>query len=328
MDTLRHHAERLRLASLLEVAPERLACLDAIDTEEITALHDACRAALHEAHRPLYQRLARSSRLLPATLSARIAEQVLGPLLSAHAATEMSVPATMALCRHLSPGFMAQVTPFMDVDRIAELTMALPLEQVESCTRELLARGEYMTLGRMVDRTPAAIVERLCAGLLMPRDLLRTALFVEDDSRLLLLLEQVPPSALVTLVEAAADPAQDLLPHGLYLLRRLPPVWQRRLVDTALVAGDGLLSQVLRETQRLGLWKSVVPLAAMLDRNGRRQILGLSAWRDLALVAAALGQAAAPGQRPHVMGIVSEAEPGQRERLLAVLLRAAPDASP
>lgn len=326
MDSLRHHAERLRLASLLEVDPARLDCLQVIDTAELIALHDACRSALHDAHRPLYQRLARSSRLLPASLSARIAEHVLGPLLSAHTATEMSVPATMALCRHLSPAFMAQVTPFMVVDRIAELTLALPLEQVEACTVELLARGEYMTLGRMVDRTPAAIVQRLCAALLKPTDLLRTALFIEDAARLLLLLEQIPPSGLVALVEAATDPAQDLLPHGLYLLRRLPPVWQRRLVDTALVAGDGLLSQLLRETHRRGLWTHVVPLAALLDRNGRRQLLGLSAWRDPALLAAVLGQAATPGQRPHVMGVVAEAEAGQRERLLAALLRAAPEA--
>lgn len=325
MDVLRHHAERLRLAALLEVEPDCLPCVDDIDARELAALNDACRAALHEAHRPLYQRLARSSRLLPASLSAWIAEHVLGPLLAAHTASEMSVPATMAMCRHLSSRFMAEVTSHMDLDRVTELAIALPLSQVEACTRELLARGEYMTLGRMVDRAPIAIIERLAAIFLAPADLLRTALFIEDGRRLLFLVEQIPPAALATLVETATDPRQGLLPHGLYLLRRMPPVWQRRVVDTALVAGDPLLSRFLQETQRLGLWSSALPLAALLDRNGRRQVLGLSAWRDQALRKAALAQAAAPGQRPHILGIVSEAESPLREQLIAELLRTAPE---
>lgn len=326
MDTLRGHAERLRIAALLEVEPDRLACLQDLSAHELVALHDACRAALHEAHRPLYQRLARSSRLLPASLSAWIAEHTLGPLLAAHTAAEMSVPATMAMCRHLSARFMAEVTPHLELDRVTELTVALPMAQVEACTRELLARREYMTLGRMVDRMPPAITERLAGTLLAPDDLLRAALFIEDGDRLLLLVEQMPPHALVALVETATDPLQGLLPHGLYLLRRLPPVWQRRFIDTALVGGDELLSRLLQETHRRGLWSGVIPLAALLDRNGRRQVLGLSAWRDGALRRAALAQATVPGQRPHVLGIVAEAESPQRERLLAALLRAAPEA--
>ena len=216
----------------------------------------------------------------------------------------------------------------MDLDRVTELTIALPMPQVEACTRELLARRDYMTLGRMVDRTPPAITERLASAFFAPVDLLRVALFVEEGSRLLLLLEYMPPSAIVALVRAATDPREGLLPHGLYLLRRLPPVWQRRLVYTAPVAGDELLSRLMHATHRRGLWSNVVPLAALLDRNGRRQVLALSAWRDKGLRNAALAQAAIPGQRPHIVGIVSEAESPLRERLLAALVQAAPELQP
>lgn len=324
MDALRLHAERVRLAALLEVDVDRLPTLDGLDCREIARLHDGVRAALHEAHRGLYQRLARSSRLLPASLSAWIAEHTLGAFLSAHTATEMSVPATMALCRHLSPRFMAEVTPHMELDRIADLSAALPLAQVQACTRELLARGEYMTLGRMVDRTPIPITEKLAIAFASPADLLRIALFVEDSDRLLVLLEHLPPASLAALVQTATDPGQGLLPNGLYLLRRVSPVWQRRLVDTALVAGDALLTRLLRETHRRGLWESVVPLAALLDRQGRRQVLALSAWRDEALLDGALRQAGRPEQRAHILGILGELPPAQREQLLARLLGTTP----
>lgn len=323
MPALRQTAERHRLARLLEVPPERVDFLKSLDSNELASLYEACRRALVDAHRPLFQRLARSSHLLPAALSAWIAEHTLGPLLAARISDEMSVPATLALCQHLSPAFMAEVTLHMDLERLDDIALALPLENIHAVTHELLARGEYMMLGELVDRMPAGIVEAVTKEIRATEGLLRTSLFIREPARLMALLGQLPPAAIGGLVQAAADPAQGLMPHGLFLLQRATPAWQRRLIDTALVEGRKLLTNCIREVQRLGLWASAVPLVALMDSAARRQLLALPVWaEDAALLANALRQAADPRLRPHVLGLLAELSPAAREQALAMLAQA------
>ena len=322
MSTLRQHAERHRLARLLEVPPERLDFLRLLESGELASLHQACRLALRDAHRPLFRRLARSSRLLPATLTAWIAEHSLGALLAARIAGEMSIPATLTLCQHLSSAFMAEVTLHMDMERLTDLAQALPMEDVHDIAHELLARGEYMALGELVDRMPPGIIHRVAAEITRGEDLLRTSLFIGDTARLMALLGQLPPAAIGRLVRAAADPALGLMPQGLLLLQRVTPAWQRRLVDTALVEGQDVLTGSVHEVRRLGLWADAVPLVALMDRAARHKLLGLPVWEDSAVLADALRQAADPGLRPHVLGLLTELPPAARERALAVLARA------
>lgn len=321
MPALRQRAERQRLARLLEVPLERLDFLRTLSTSELAGLHRACRNVLRDAQQPLFRRLARSSRLLPAALSAWIAEHALGALLAARVAGELSVPATLALCQHLSPAFMAEVTLHMNIESLDDLARALPAQDLIAVTHELLARGEFLTLGELVDRMPAGLIEAVAPDITATEGLLHTSFFITETARLMTLLGQLSPAAIGRLVRAAADPAQGLMPQGLFLLERVTPTWQRRLVDTALAEGDEVLIHCVREVQRLDLWASAVPLVALMDRAARCKLLALPVWNDTDLLASALRQAADPGLRPHVMGLLMELPPPARERALAALAR-------
>lgn len=319
MKRLHQHAERLRLARLLDEPPERLDFLRELSAPELAALHGACRTALLTPHRALYQRLAHVSKLLPTSLTAYIAEHTLGPLLCARIAAEMSVPRTLALCQHLSPPFMAAVTLHMDMDCLADLAAELPLESLRSIARELVARGEFITMGELVDFLPPGLTTRIATEIASGEVMLRISLFIKSPARLQSVLEQLPLSELGALARAAGDSRLGLLPQALSLLQRITPIWQRRLIDTAIAEGEATLANLVLETDRLDLWSAALPFSNLLDRAAQHKLLALRVWKDEALLARALGNARNPATRPFLQALLAALPAEALERTLAVM---------
>lgn len=321
MNSLLQHAERLRLARLFEESPDRLDFLSELSAVELATLHGACRAVLLAPHRALYQRLAHVSKLLPTTLTAYIAEHTLGPMLCARISAEMSVPRTMTLCQHLSPSFMAAVTLHMDMASLADLAPALPSESLRSITRELVARGEFITLGELVDSLPPGITTRIAAEIASGEVMLRISLFIQSPARLQSVLEQLPLSELGALARAAADSRLGLLPQALSLLQRITPIWQHRLIDTAIAEGEATLANLVLETDRQDLWSAALPFSSLLDRAAQQQLLSLQVWKDEELLVRALGNARDPAARPYLQALLAQLPAESLECAMAVMAR-------
>lgn len=322
MPALRLHAEQLRLARLLGVAPDALRFLRELDASALAELHDASRAVLLARHRPLFRRVASASKLLPVALSAWIAEQALGPLLCARIAGELSVAGTLALCRHLPAPFMADVSLHMESSALLELAQHLPDATLQEITGTLLARGEYLILGELVDTLPIALIHRIATQFCSAEEVLRATQFVEQPLRLEALIGMLPGAEQQRLARLAADPGQGLMKAALSLLHRLPPGWQRRLLDTAVADGDATLEALVREVDRLGVWADALPLAALLDRAGKWKLLQLPLWREDALRSRALVHATRPGLMPYARSLFAALAPEERERALKALARA------
>lgn len=322
MPALRHHAESRRLARELGVPADRLRFLREVEAADVAALHLACRDLLRSRHRPLYRRLARTSRLLPVSLAAWIAEHTLGPLLCARIAAEMGIPATALLCQHLSPLFMAEVCPYMDIDTLSRLTLQLPRDTLRQIARHLIERGEHIVLGELADTLPDELLQRMAESFGNADTVLRISLFMTKSERIELLLSLLPLDELPALSRVAADPRRALLPEALSLLQRVSPEWRRRLLDAAIADGDPTLENLLREVDRLGLWRDAVPLTSLLDRAGRWKLLQLPLWRNAELRRRALRQAARPLLLPHARVLLGTLPPGERERALHALDKA------
>lgn len=322
MPALRHHAESRRLAHELGVTVDRLRFLRDVDAADVAALHLACRDLLRSRHRPLYRRLARTSRLLPVSLAAWIAEHTLGPLLCARIAAEMGIPATALLCQHLSPPFMAEVCPYMDLDTLSRLTLQLPRDTLRQIARHLIERGEFIVLGEMADTLPDDLLRRMAESFGTAEILLQISLFMEQADRIEFLLSLLPLEELPALARVAADPQRGLLPEALSLLHRVSPAWRRRLLDAAIADGDAALVNVLREVDRLGQWRNALPLTSLLDRAGRWKLLQLPLWQNADLRRRALRQAATPLLLPHARILLGTLPPGERERALHALDKA------
>lgn len=322
MPALRHLAESRRLARVLGVPLDRLRFLREVSAADVAALHIECRDLLRARHRTLYRRLARTSRLLPVSLAAWIAEHTLGPMLCARISTEMSTSATALLCQHLSPAFMAQVCPHMDIDTLSGLAAELPAGQLREIARLLLANNEYIILGELADTLPEEQLQRMVDAFGAADILLPLSLFMERPDRIEFLLSQLPAQSLPNLAHVAAEPRRGLLPEALALLHRVSPIWKRRLLDAAIADGEGTLEALVKEVDRQSLWRGALPLLALLDRAGSRKLLHLPLWRDAALRQRALRQAATPLLLPHARVLLTTLPPGERERALHALEQA------
>ena len=83
---LQGRAEILKLARMLGPRPSELAYLEAVGLADLRALREQTVEVLWDADGATMSRLAAASKLLPAALTATIAQRAFGPLLAARMA--------------------------------------------------------------------------------------------------------------------------------------------------------------------------------------------------------------------------------------------------
>ncbi|WP_020662261.1 hypothetical protein [Amycolatopsis benzoatilytica] len=208
--------EILKLARVLGVDPERLGYLADVDSYEVRLLREQVSTTLFDANLVVLERMALASRLLPASVLAKIAEKVFGPLLCARIAGLVDVARGVDVAKRLSPKFLASVATELDPRRATAIIIRIPVPTVVAVAEELTRREDWITLGRFVDHLPDETVRR-CVRLLDDAGLLRTAYVLDDQRRIDHVLGLLGEQRLPGLVRTAAGddtlwaPAVDLL---------------------------------------------------------------------------------------------------------------------
>jgi hypothetical protein len=257
-DALQARAEILKLARILERDPDQLAYLEVLSLEDLRSLRDRITEYLWSAHGGTLNRLAAASRLLPAAVSATISERAFGPLLSARMAGLIEPARAVDIAGRLSPEFLADVAVELDPRRASAVIAGISPRQIALVTRELLAREEYVTMGRFVghlkDAAIVAAVDEMDDG-----ELLRVAFVLEQKQRLDRLVELLPERRLATIVQAASD--EGLWVEALDLLDNLGVQRRDELVAAAVeldgAALEGLIAAVIEHE----LWEEVLVIA-------------------------------------------------------------------
>lgn len=210
--------EILKLARVLDVDPARLDYLADVDQGEVRLLREQMTTTLFDANLVVLERMALASKLLPAGVTAKIAEKVFGPLLCARIAGLVDVSRGVDVAKRLSPKFLASVAAELDPRRATSIITRIPVTTVVAVAEELTRREDWITLGRFVGHLPDDTVRR-CVGLLDDAGLLRTAYVLDDPTRIDHMLSLLGEDRLPSLVRAAAAdeslwaPALDVLAH-------------------------------------------------------------------------------------------------------------------
>src|SRR5699024_9771775 len=106
-EELAKRAELLKLARILNTEPDALAFLQPHAAGQLRMLREAVTDGLFQKFRPRFAGFARMSSLLPLKISARVSEQVLGPMLSGRIASEMKPERAIELAKRLPDEFLA-----------------------------------------------------------------------------------------------------------------------------------------------------------------------------------------------------------------------------
>ncbi len=190
-DALRARAEVRKLAQILGREPATVAYLEQVPLEDLRRLREQVTEVLWSADGHALSRLAAASRLLPVGVSATITQRAFGPLLTARMAAELEPGRAVDVATKLPPSFLADVAIELDPRRASEVIAQIPPDHIAGVTRELVAREEYVTMGRFVGHlSDDALAAALSA--MDDRGLLEVLLVLEEPDRLEAVIASLP----------------------------------------------------------------------------------------------------------------------------------------
>lgn len=276
MSDLLTNAELIKLSRALGATPEAVDFLRPHGHLALRRLTERVTAALFDEHRTAFQRLADASRVLPASLVAKISELVFGPMLSARVSGLLSPARAIEVAEKLRTPFLADVCVELDPRSASELLALMPNRIVVEVAKLLLARHEYVTMGRFVDDLPDDAIRAVMDRLDEDAALVRIASFVERRDRLIELLEMVPPDRLRRLVATVASGGPEVQRAGLAMMSQLSSRQQGRIGDIAIELGADTLVALINAASREGaaeVIRTVLQHLAAKSRSALDKIL-------------------------------------------------------
>lgn len=253
---------------MLGVAPDSLAYLEAVHTDELRALRDQVIDVMFNVNRRQLKNIAAASRVVPGALSAKIAERALGPLLCARVAGIVDAARAVDIAKRLPPAFLADVAVELDPRRATDVITRIPAARIAEVTSELARRGETVTMGRFVGRLGDDAL-RAAVDRLDDEALLQIAFVIEDKDRLDHVVSMLAHERLTGIVRAAAE--AGLWPEALDFLSHLGPEQFDRIVAAAPAAGiEEHVPEIRRAAEATRLEETGRDLLARLEEGRLR----------------------------------------------------------
>lgn len=217
MTTSDVRVEITRLASLLRTSEDALSFLDGQDHAVLRELRETLTDRLFDANREILVGLARTTKIVPGAVAAKIATMAFPPQLAARVAGVMETDAAVSLASRVPVDFLADLAPSIDPRRIAPILEKLPSKILVDAGEILGQRGEYIAMADFVGVLSDEQIERTLR-VLSDEALVRTGQVIEDPARVATILQMLPHRRLQGVVETAArldewDAVRRALPH-------------------------------------------------------------------------------------------------------------------
>lgn len=266
-------AELVKLARTLDTSPDDLAFVASLDHHQLRRLRERVVAALYDEHRTAFQRAAAITRLLPTPVNVRIALRAFTPYLAARVAGEMEPARAAELADRMPVDYLAEASVHLDPRRAAPLVSRMQPDRAVAVVLELVSRGEYITLGRLLDAATAPLI-RDVATVVSEDALLRIGFYAESDDQLTRAVGVLPADRSRAVVRHALTGPPELRSAGLSMLGRLTDDRLRgRLAGYAAEADDHTLTALLDTAVAEGAIPELRRILASMDEPVRRRML-------------------------------------------------------
>ena len=291
MSRLAARPEQLKLCQLLGADPASLPGLARLSPRALRQLRLTLWAERQRRDARHLRPLLAVARWLPAGIAAWCSERWLGLPLVAALAGELSLQQTLGIARLLSPARLADVCTQLDPRAAHDLVHVLPEARVVAVARELLGRGDHMTLGRFADHLGDAALTAVLAVIDKDADLLDTVYFIESRSRLDHILRLLPEERRQRLMQLLLDGDGEHLRQILFLLTSLSPALQAELGGLA-VRDAAVLARIIELVHAGAHWADLLGLLLALAPADQALVLAAPAWREQPVLLQSLLEAA------------------------------------
>lgn len=175
-----------RLYRLFQDEPgENLLFLEKLDKNEQILLEEIIRRRIDAEGGAILSTIGMFSNLLPAFLRAKIAQDALGPALSARISAYMPVKHALGTAKSLKVEFMADMAVHMQPEKMVEMIEKAPDSLMLSVTKQLLKKGRYDILAGFSDHLSPGKLSMLAQKLGSTRDILEVGYRMKDSGRLI-----------------------------------------------------------------------------------------------------------------------------------------------
>lgn len=203
MSTTETRVEITRLASLLGCSEDALEMLADQPAGVLKELRDKLTGRLFDANRDILLGLARTTKIVPGAVAAKIATAAFPPQLAARVAGVMETDAAVSLASRVPVTFLADLAPKLDPRRVTSILHQLPPQLLVDAGELLGKRGEYIAMADFVGVLPDEQIRRTL-GVLSDEALVRTGQVIEDPARVGTILSMLPPERLTGIVSTAS----------------------------------------------------------------------------------------------------------------------------
>lgn len=273
MSQLALRAEVTKLARLLGVDDSKIDFLIAEDVATLRKLRAACTTALFSGDAKLFQRLAASTKLMPAALTAVIAKAAMGPMLCARVSGLVDAEKAVAISKHLPVPFLTAVTMELDPRSAGPMLKKMPLDIILAVSREMVARKEFVTMARFVDDLPDTAI-RAVTEMLSDADILRVGAFVESHQRLDELIAMLSDARMRGTLRAAAGEPEPLWSWTLAIWEAVSAKTRKRLGDLALQE-EAAIANMAQTLRKQDLWDAMLANSRDLSKEAQKAFKSL-----------------------------------------------------
>lgn len=204
MSRLETRAEIARLGALLRVSEAHLAFLAHYDLETLRALRAQITDRLFDADRGVLEAIAKAQRMVPGSISAKVAVKAFPPSLAARVAGVLGTDAAVDMARRVPVTYLADLAPHLDPRRVTAILAELPTQLLVDAGGLLGERGEHIAMADFVGVLDDAQIARVIP-VLSDDALVRTGLVIEDPRRIAAVITLLPPDRLERVVTTAAS---------------------------------------------------------------------------------------------------------------------------
>lgn len=165
-------------------AESELGFLAKLSREELEILRKKIQSTVYMEQSSQWKRVSGVAKFMPNFVNAKVAEQVLGPSITANISYYIDIKDAVSIMRFLSIPFMADVAGFMVPHKSKELINKLPMDLMKKLVIHLLKHQKHFVVGTFVEVTELSRVVEIALHVNSEIDLIHITKYVQDKSSL------------------------------------------------------------------------------------------------------------------------------------------------
>ncbi len=266
-------AEEAKLRRVLGAPGDPLTDFEGLDFRALRQVREAISDALFANTRPTLERVAASSKLLPAALVAKLGQRSMGPMLCARITALLAPERAAAIAAHMETSFLAEVALELDPRSAGDVIARLDVARVVEIALLLSERSEFVTMGRLVDALSLDAIAAVVARLRDDGALLQIAFYIENKSVLGDLAGLMGIERIRNMVRFAGSGDGERWVAAISLMEHLDAGWRERIGELVVAEGDGFLAGLVGAASAHDLWDALLPITASMSDSAKAAVM-------------------------------------------------------